>query len=403
MAISSARTDTNRAAILAHIGAHGATSRADLARGLGLSPALITKLTRDLLEDGLLTELEHSPSRGGRPALLLGLTAGSFGAIGVKVAPDHLTLVEVSLGGAVTRTATEQFDASHTMALAHLTATVSTFCSHSTHANLLGVGVGLPGNVLEQSEGVVDSTQLGWSQLPLGLALRNATGLPVLIDNNVNALALAESLFGTGRGHENFLVVTIGTGIGAGIVAGGTVVRGHSGNAGEIGHIPVAENGPRCQCGALGCLEAIIGQAALIETARREGVIGADAGIAALARVASGGNEAAQRIFAEAGHLLGRAIAGVVNTLDPELIVILGEGAESWKHWSLGFEPALRSSVMPRKRGIEVAVEGWQDDRWAQGAASLVLSTPFDADGASGEQGRLVRARLIDSTAGDPS
>lgn len=403
MADSSARTDTNRAAILAHIGAHGATSRADLARALRLSPALITKLARDLLTDGLLTELEHSPSRGGRPAQLLGLTAGSFGAIGVKVAPDHLTLVEVGLGGAVTRTATEQFDAGHTMALARLTDTVSAFCSSSTHANLLGVGVGLPGNVLEQSAGVVDSTQLGWSQLPLGLALRKATGLPVLIDNNVNALALAESLFGTGRGHENFLVVTIGTGIGAGIVAGGAVVRGHSGNAGEIGHLPMAENGPRCQCGALGCLEAMIGQSALIETARHEGVIGADAGITALAAVAGGGNEAAQRIFAEAGHLLGRAIAGVVNTLDPELIVILGEGAESWKHWSVGFEPALRSSVIPRKRGIDVAVEGWQDDRWAQGAASLVLSTPFDADGASGEQGRRVRARLIDAAAGDPS
>jgi predicted NBD/HSP70 family sugar kinase len=403
VAVSSARTDTNRAAILAHIGAHGATSRADLARGLKLSPALITKLTRDLLTDGLLIELEHSPSRGGRPAQLLGLTAGSFGAIGVKVAPDHLTLVEVGLSGAVTRTATEHFEANHTMALAHLTSAVSTFCGNSTTANLLGVGVGLPGNVLEQSEGVVDSTQLGWSQLPLGLALRNATGLPVLIDNNVNALALAESLFGVGRGHENFLVVTIGTGIGAGIVAGGAVVRGHSGNAGEIGHLPMAENGPRCQCGALGCLEAIIGQSALIETARSVGVIGADEGITALATVASGGNAAAQRIFADAGHLLGRAIAGVVNTLDPELIVILGEGAESWEHWSLGFEPALRASVIPRKRGIEVAVERWQDDRWAQGAASLVLSTPFDADGVSGEQGRLVRARLIDSTAGDHS
>lgn len=403
MAESSARTDTNRAAILAHIGAHGATSRADLARALRLSPALITKLARDLLADGLLTELEHSPSRGGRPAQLLGLTAGSFGAIGVKVAPDHLTLVEVDLGGAVTRTATERFDAKDAMALARLADSVSAFCSRSTHANLLGVGVGLPGNVLEQSEGVVDSSQLGWSQLPLGLALRNATGLPVLIDNNVNALALAESLFGTASGHEDFLVVTIGTGVGAGIVLGGAVVRGHSGNAGEIGHIPMAENGPRCQCGALGCLEAMVGESALIETARREGVIGADAGIAELAAVASDGNESAQRIFAEAGHLLGRAIAGVVNTLDPELIVILGEGAESWKHWSVGFEPALRSAVIPRKRGIELAVEAWQDDSWAQGAASLVLSTPFDADGVSGEQGRRVRARLIDSAAGSLS
>lgn len=403
MALSSARTDANRAAILAHIGAHGATSRADLARSLDLSPALITKLTRDLLADGLLSELEHSPSRGGRPAQLLGLTAGSFGAIGVKVAPDHLTLVEVGIGGMVTRTATEQFDAAHPMALTRLTAVLTAFESASTHANLLGVGVGLPGNVLEQSEGVVDSTQLGWSQVPLGSTLRSATGLPVLIDNNVNALALAESVFGSGRGHENFLVVTIGTGIGAGIVSGGAIVRGHSGNAGEIGHLPVDENGPRCQCGASGCLESLIGQAALVARARNNGVIGADAGIAALAAKAGSGDDAAQELYAWAGHLLGRAIAGVVNTLDPELIVILGEGAESWRHWSLGFEPALRSSVMPRKRAIEVVVEGWQDDRWAQGAASLVLSTPFDSGGISGEQGRLVRERLLESAAGDGS
>lgn len=403
MALASARTDANRAAILAHIGAHGATSRADLARALQLSPALITKLTRDLLDEGLINELSHMPSRGGRPAQLLGLAATGFGAIGVKVAPDHLTLVEVGLGGHVVRTATEQFDAADRMALAQLTSVVNAFISGATHANLLGIGVGLPGNVLEQSEGVVDSTQLGWSQVPLGGALRQATGLPVLIDNNVNALALAESLFGSARGHDHVLVITIGTGIGSAIVAGGTIVRGQAGNAGEIGHFPVAEDGPRCQCGAEGCLEAIVGQAALVAAARAQGVIGTDAGIAALASLAAGGNADAQAIFAKAGHLLGRTVAGVVNLLDPELIVILGEGAESWSQWSAGFEPALRSSVLPRKRAIEVIVEGWQDDRWAQGAASLVLGTPFDADGVSGEQGRLVRERLIESAAGDAS
>lgn len=403
MALSSTRTDANRAAILAHIGAHGATSRADLARGLGLSPALLTKLTRDLLAEGLLEELERTPSRGGRPAQLLGLTAGSFGAIGLKVAPDHLTLVEVALGGTVTRTATEVFDAADTMALSRLTSAVKAFAEGSVHATLLGIGVGLPGGVHEQSEGVVDSSQLGWNQVPLGSALRYATGLPVLIDNNVNALALAESLFGSGRGHDHFLVVTIGTGIGAGIVAAGTVVRGASGNAGEIGHIPVDENGPRCQCGGTGCLEALIGQSALIAKGQAAGVISDDAGIAALAASASSGHHDAQELFGWAGHLLGRAIAGVVNTLDPELIIVLGEGAESWKHWSLGFEPALRGALMPRKRSIEVVVEGWQDDRWAQGAASLVLSTPFDSEGVSGEQGRLVRERLIESAAGDAS
>ena len=398
MAIASAKTDTNRSAILAHIGAHGATSRAELARALGLSPALITKLARDLIAYGLLHEVEFAPSQGGRPAQLLGLASEPSGAIGVKVAPDHATIVEVRVDGLVVRATTAPLDAAAPMALARLTEIVKEFVAEASHTHLLGIGVGLPGNVLDQSEDVVDSTQLRWSQVPLGSALRGATGLPVLIDNNVNALALAEALFGTGHGRDDFLVLTIGTGIGAGIVAGGTIVRGHSGNAGEVGHIPVVEDGPVCQCGNRGCLESVIGQAALIRAARERGVIDDAGGITTLDAAASAGSRAALQVFHDAGWLLGRAIAGVVNTLDPELIVVLGEGAESWSHWASGFEPALRSSLIPRKRGIAVEVEGWQDEGWARGAAALVLSTPFDAEGISGEQGRLVRERLVGRT-----
>lgn len=400
MALSTARTDANRSAVLAHIGAHGATSRADLARALQISPALVTKLARDLIADGLVRELAHQPSSGGRPAQLLGLSANSLGAVGIKIAPDHLTFVEVGIDGALQRTATEPFDASHHMALHSLTNLTKRFVTGAQNSTLLGIGVGLPGYVLEQSEDVVDSTQLGWSQVPLGSALRSATGLPVLIDNNVNALAMTEMLFGTGRGKENLLVVTIGTGIGGAIVASGVIVRGASGNAGEIGHIPVVENGPKCQCGAFGCLEAVIGQDAILRRAQDEGIIGADADIAALRNAAHRADTAALDLYRNVGHILGRAVAGVVNTLDPEVIVIQGEGAESWQYWSEGFEPAIRACLIPRKRGIPIVVEGWQDDRWAQGAASLVLSTPFDADGVSGEQGRLVRERLIDA-AGD--
>lgn len=396
MVLPSARTDVNRSAVLAHLGTVGATSRADLARSLQLSPALVTKISRELIAHGLVRELEHKPSRGGRPAQLLGLATDSIGAIGVKVAPDHLTLVEVGIDGVVTRASTVDFDASAQLALQQVVAAVVDFTDGCTHETLLGIGLGLPGNVQEQSEDVVDSTQLGWSQVPIGTALRTASGLPVLIDNNVSALALAEALYGAGRASSNFLVVTIGTGVGAGIVANGSIVRGHTGNAGEIGHIPMVADGPLCQCGAHGCLEAIIGQSALERTAQRAGVIGGSDGIAELRAQAASGDAGAQRVFADAGYLLGRATAGVVNTLDPEVVVVLGEGAESWEHWSFGFEPAFRSALIPRKRGITVVVERWQDDRWAQGAACLVLSTPFDADGVSGEQGRLVRERLTE-------
>lgn len=401
MSSFSVRSDANRSAILAHLGAQGPASRAELARALRVSPALVTRLTRDLIADGLVVELEFGPSSGGRPGQRLGLATSSGGAVGVKIAPDHLTLVEVAIDGSVQRTATSGFAASSPMAVTHLTEAVVAFVADAERSALVGIGVGLPGNVLAQSEGVVDSTQLGWTRAPVGQTLRDATGLPVLIDNNVNALALAESLFGAGRGHDDFLVVTIGSGIGGGIVASGAIVRGHSGIAGELGHIPVVEDGPLCQCGARGCLEAIIGQDALVERARSESIIAIDAGIDALAAAADDGSAPARRLYLDAGRLLGRAVAGVTNTLDPELIVILGEGVPAWSHWVVGFEPALRSSVIPRKRGVGVVVEQWQDDRWAQGAAALVLSTPFDADGISGEQGRLVRERLIGSIGGD--
>lgn len=395
----SARADVNRSAILAHLGAQGPASRADLARLLGLSPASLTQLAKDLLAEGLIVELDHSPSQGGRPARMLGLAATGARAIGVKVVADHVAFVEVGIDGAVLRSASEPFDAAASTFLADLAALLARFIAGGGSARLLGVGVGVPGSVDRQGSGLVDSAQLGWNQTPLGETLRRELGLPVIVENNVNALAMAERLYGTGRRHSSFLVVTIGTGVGAGFVVDGVVLRGTTGGAGEIGHTPVVEGGPVCTCGNTGCLEAVIGEAALVREARARGIIGATAGMAALRTAADGGDAAATALFGEAGHLLGRTLAGVVQLLDPELVILLGEGTAAWPHWQFGFEPAFRSSLLPLRRGIGVVVETWQDESWAQGAAALVLATPFDAEGVAGDQGRLVRERLVEHAA----
>ncbi len=394
-----ARTDVNRSAILAHLGAQGPTSRADLARALNVSPALMTQLTKDLLADGLLAELDHSPSQGGRPARMLGLVVTAGRAVGVKIAPDHVAFVEVGIAGGVLRSASEPFDAAASTMLKDVTELLRRFIAGGGKSPLLGVGVGVPGSVDRQGSGLVDSVQLGWSQVPVGATLRRELDLPVLVENNVNALAMAERLYGLGRKYQDFLVVTIGTGIGAGIVVDGAVLRGAAGGAGEIGHIPIEAGGPLCTCGNHGCLEAIIGQAGLVRSARERGIIGTHGGIDALRSAADAGDESAAAVFSEAGHLLGRVLAGIVHTLDPEIVIVLGEGTASWSHWSFGFEPALRSSLIPSRRGVAVAVESWQDASWAQGAASLVLATPFDADDVAGDQGRLVRERLVEQAA----
>jgi predicted NBD/HSP70 family sugar kinase len=388
-----ARGDLVPSAVLALLGTRGPTSRADVARALDVSPATITQLTKVLIARGLVTELETAPSQGGRPGRLLGLVRSAGGAIGAKVTADHVAIVDVDVDGTVRSSSSHRFDpdAPHALdVLGHILG--SAVDDHSGH--LLGVGVGIPGSVDTQASGVVNAPTLGWSDAHVGAVLRTMLGVPVLVENDVNALAVAERLYGTGRDYGSYLVVTIGRGIGCGIVVDGAIYRGASGGAGEIGHIPMSVDGPLCGCGSRGCLEAHIGNDALVRQALEAGVIGPRGSLDGLKIAAGRGDAVAQGIYREAGAVLGRALAGVVHTVDPEVVVLLGEGIDAWPHWEAGFEQSLRSHLMPARRGLPFIVEPWAEDKWALGAAALVLATPFDAAGAAGDQGQLVRERL---------
>lgn len=386
-----ARGDLVPSAILGLLGTRGPTSRADVARALDVSPATVTQLTKDLIARGLVVELDHAPSQGGRPGRRLGLVQSAVGAIGVKVTADHVAVVDVALDGSVRRSVSHAFDPDApdaVDALGHLLA--AAVAAHEGH--LLGVGVGIPGSVDAQASGVVEAPTLGWVDEHVGAALRRALGVPVLVENDVNTLAVAERLYGHGRDHRTYLVVTIGRGIGAGVVVDGAVYRGATGGAGEIGHVPMALDGPRCGCGSTGCLEAFVGDDALLRSAREGGLEVTSS--AELRQRADDGDPVAREVYREAGAMLGRALAGVVHTVDPEVVVLLGEGIGAWRHWEAGFEPAFRGHLMPARRGVPFVIEPWDEDQWALGAAALVLATPFDATGAAGDQGRLVRERL---------
>lgn len=381
------RGDLVPAGILGLLGTQGPTSRVDIARSLGLSPATVTQVIKDLLTRGLVEELASVPSRGGRPARLLGLVARTEVAIGAKVTADHVALVTVGLDGSVRTSTVHPFDPRDPDSVGEILAT-------ALDDSVLGVGVGVPGSVDTQASGVVDAPTLGWQDVKLGQALRNRLGVPVLVDNDVNTLAAAERLYGVGRQHSSYLVVTIGRGVGCGIVVDGAIYRGAAGGAGEIGHIPLTEDGPRCGCGALGCLEAYIGSAGLLRAAREREVVGPRGRLATLVKAARDGDVAAREVYAAAGRLLGRSLAGVVHTVDPEVVVLMGEGVDVWEFWRPGFEPALRERLLPARRELPVVVEPWTEDQWARGAASLVLASPFDSAGTGGDQGRMVRARL---------
>jgi predicted NBD/HSP70 family sugar kinase len=390
------RGDLVPSGIVGLLGTQGPTARTDIARALGLSPATVTQVTKDLIARGLIEELESVPSKGGRPSRLLGLLRDAGVALGAKVTADHVAVVTVELDGTVRSSTEHAYDPSGPDAIERLGQLLAKEVA-GLDDRLLGVGVGVPGAVDSQASGVVDAPTLGWQSAQVGPVLRTAIGTPVLVDNDVNTLAAAERLYGIGRDHSSYLVVTIGRGIGCGIVVDGGIYRGANGGAGEIGHIPVWPSGaeePPCTCGSTGCLEAHIGSAGLVRTARGRGVVGPRGTAATLLRAASGGDVAAREIFEEAGGMLGRALAGVIHTVDPEVVVLMGEGVDGWEFWESGFELSFRRSLLPARKAVPVVVEPWTEIQWARGAASLVLSSPFDSAGNGGEQSRLVRARL---------
>jgi predicted NBD/HSP70 family sugar kinase len=370
--------DVNRSAVLRLIGRHGPISRAEIARRAGVSPGTVTTLVRNLVDAGVVRAIEQSAPRTGRPAELVGLVGSAAQAIGVKIASDHLAIVRADLDGTVLASSQLPFDAldgnPFTTIATHLEPHVA---EPDGGGVLLGIGLGIPGFEDPYGSGVVQAPLLGWRNLPLGEHLSRTLDLPVLVDNDVNTLAAAESLYGTGRGFDNFVVVTLGEGVGMGIVIDGEPYRGGRGAAGEFGHV-AAGGDRRCSCGKHGCLETVIAEPALLAAARRRGIVGDTDDAAEFVAEAARGSRAALDLFAVAGAALGDALAAAAVVLDPQAVVVAGEGTRGWTYMGEAFAEHFGAGVFPAGRGeIPVFVDEWDDTAWALGAASLVLRAPF--------------------------
>lgn len=384
--------DLNRAAIFRLIVSAGPIARASIAKELGLSPATVTAVTRELLEQGLVRVAKRAPS-GGRPSLLLELVGGAATAFGVKVAPDHLVGVQVNLEADVISRFEAPFDPAASKALKTLAETLDGWLRDlDSGPPLLGLGLGVSG-VFDAQTRCLDSPILGWRQVPLARDLEGALGLPVVVDNDVNTLAIAERLYGRGHDTDNFLTVTIGRGVGLGIVVGGDIYRGFRGGAGEFGHVCVEENGALCSCGKRGCLETVVGDPALLAAARRRGILGPRQGIKKLQELAAAGDLQARQIYQRAGSTLGRAVADLVNVLSPQLVLVSGEGTQAWPQLAESFEASYRANVFGPLGQVQVEVDPWDDAKWAVGAATLVLRASFAARQDT-DEGESVRARL---------
>lgn len=380
----------NRSAVLNLIKHEGPIARVTIAKRLGLSAASVTSIAGELEGLQLIRQVAQARSAGGRPAELLALNPDAAGVMGVKLADDHLAGVVSDLGGtvlaSVTRPLREHTPAAVADGIEMLIGTL--LPAGPPVRRMLGIGIGMPG-VIDGRRGVcVDSPILGWREVALSRLLAERFHLPVLIDNDVNTLAVAESLYGAGRHVDDFITVTIGRGVGLGLVLGGQLHRGRLGGAGEFGHLPVATDGPECECGRRGCLEAMVADRALVRAARGSGVLVGGEGIRQLAERAESGNAPeARELVVAAGERLGVAIAGLVNVLSPSLVIVSGEGMRAPTAIEEGLRRGMREHLFPPLAGVELLIEPWDDAKWARGAAALVLEAFFSAgihDGAAG-------------------
>jgi predicted NBD/HSP70 family sugar kinase len=384
---------TNLAVVLRHVREHAPCSRADIAAATGLNKATVSSLVADLIERRLVRESGLTERRIGRPATMLMLDGASYAGLGVTVGGDQVTAVAVDLSGEQVLSWRRAVHAPHRAGtpagagpgrlITAAAAVVGRAAGRvaASGRTVLKLTVGVPG--LVDGDGAVRlASGLGWRDVDLRGELIRALRKPaydVAVDNDANLAVLAEHRFGAHAGTANLVHVTNAAGIGAGLVLGSRLVRGGLGYSGELGHLEVEPGGPPCSCGRQGCLEAVAGAAAIVRRVRPEAF--ADGTVPDLAaevdevvRRARRADRATLAVLAAAGRDVGRALAGVVNLLNPEVVALGGHFVPlaPWLLPAAEVEIAARG-VAPDAGGCRLVASALGADAAAIGGAARAL------------------------------
>ena len=354
-------------------------SRADLSERVGLSRATVTTLLQELELAGIVQRqadegLERRRTIG-RPPMQVSLAPSAAYAVGVDLAGDHVRAAVCDLGGTIIAAAQTAVDAEDEADVMLDCATEVTRIALAEAAvdpaKLLGAGVGVAGPV-DSDRGTIHAAGLlpRWRGMPLREALEERLGMPVRIDNDANACALGEALFGAGRGCRQLAVVRLSGCVGLGLILDGRPFRGACGVAGELGHVRVARDGLICRCGGRGCLETVASSRAIRGQLERS--VGAPVTLEQLFELLESGQRAACRAVADAGEAVGDAIATTVNLLNPERVVVGGQLAAAGEVLLEPIRKAIaRQTIAPAAAAVQVAAGELGDRATVLGAAAI--------------------------------
>ncbi|SDZ25458.1 ROK family protein (putative glucokinase) [Micromonospora pattaloongensis] len=366
---------------------NGPASRAELGDAVGLSRSKVATELDRLLERGLIETVGPAASRGGRRSSIVRIAAATrFLSVNIGATTIDLAVTDGELRVLSRVTERTELRLGPTAVIGQALELINKVRADSGTTRFTGAGIGIPGPVSFR-EGVPVSPPFmpGWHRFPVREMFSTELGCPVLVDNDVNIMALGEKHAGIAKSFDDFLFVKIGAGIGAGIVVGGAVYRGANGCAGDIGHTAVDEEGPLCVCGNVGCLEAYFGGAALTRDALAAARSGRSDHLAEqldqagtltavdVAHAAAAGDPVAIGLVRDGGRRVGQVLASLVSFFNPGMIVI-GGGLAGMGHALLAeIRSVVYRSSLPLATGdMPIVLSEMGDQAGLVGATRMV-------------------------------
>lgn len=382
----------NRGIILSLLRDRGPVSRAELARLMDIPRGMITSLVNDLLSEGLIEEGDTASTRRGRKPTLLHLKSHDRLAMGVDVRATRTRLQVCDFAGRVLASRTFPTPDGPEDFLEAVVASSEGFREETGGSGTLeGVGVVVPGMVDARTGSVLNAPTLAWREVELGAMLQGRLGLPVFVERDAVACAMARMWLENGLegGGRDFVYLIVSEGVGAGLVVNGQPVRGRSFTAGEFGHVPLDLGGPPCSCGGRGCLESFVSDPATVARYRQRKLAARRAGsredgplpeVEDIVDRAAQGDTIARAALEETGQYLGVGLAAIINTLNPAWIIVGGSVTGAWDLML----PFVLSELSARTltldaAGTRISVDPDPDESRLRGALALVVATAFAA------------------------
>ncbi len=340
---------------------HGARPRSELAARLHLSRPTLSRVAKALVAQGLLMEgATELRSATGRPSEMLHVRGASHRFLGVKLTADRLFAVVTDLTATVVDSAEQPLRSRDPdKVIAAITKVSARF------GGLTGLGVTLGGVV--RAGRVAQAGFLDWTDVPLGPRLTEATGLPTAVDNDVQALTAAEHWFGAGAGTTSMVVITIGAGVGTGLIVDGKLVEGSHGLPPRFSHILVDPAGPQCGYPHRGCASSYLMTHVILRQ-----LDGSPTYDEAVERVRSG-NKQARKVFERSGYALGVLIGTAANFLDPQKILLTGDGLPLYELTSSMVHKGIEDTYEDDPALIDLHVQPFDFGEWARSAAALAI------------------------------